>query len=769
MKLVIVESPGKINKLQNYLGKEYKVASSIGHIIDLPSKSLSIDINNKFEPVYKPLPGKTSVIKKLKDLKNKSEEVIIASDKDREGEMIGWSLIKELKLNNPKRIVFGEITKSEIQKALKNPTKLNQNLVNAQKARRILDRILGYYLSPLLWRNVLPGLSAGRVQSVVLRLIVEREKEIQKFLESDIPIHYKYTGEFLDKKIQYKSVLYKKKSIAKLKTKKDAEDFLKKCTQSEFKVLNIDKTIKKKNPSRPFTTSTLQQDAGSKLGFNVKRTMMAAQHLYEAGYITYMRTDSVHLSNEIIKNIGKYIRNNFGNEFHKETYYKTKGNNTQEAHEAIRPTKIETKNVIVKGKIKNDEKRLYSLIWKRTIASQMESAVYDVTSISIEISKCKEYIFKTVFDNLKFPGFLIVYNFESNSENEEKNIKLPAIGTILNPIYIKGITEFKSPPTRYNEPGLVKELDPETGLNIGRPATYSQIVSKIQDKKYVEFKDIEGKDFEGENLIWNGKKITKEKITITLGKEKNKLFPTSLGNLVTEYLISKFPNIMDYKFTSDMENSLDNIANGDKEWRNVLQKFYDKFVPIVEKVKKEKNIMDNKTKILGKIDGEDVIAKIGKYGPYIQLSENTVRKSPIKPPLTFESIKLEDAKELLKYPKIIGKIGINQVLLKKGKYGLYISVGKNKISIDDENITLEEIKDKLKNKKDNSLKKFKEKTKIYKILKGPYGKFINVTDSKNMKLNYNVHISDNINIENLTLDDIKKIIDKYFENKKNKK
>jgi len=775
MKLVVVESPGKIKKIQSALGSDYKLASSIGHIIDLPAKSLSVDVDNNFEPTYKTIPGKSTVIKDLQNLAKKCSEVIIASDKDREGEMIGWSIAKVLKLKDPKRIEFTNLSKEALIKAIQNPGKIDLKMVDAQKARRVLDRIVGYYLSPLLWQNVQPGLSAGRVQSVAVRVIVEREKEIRDFLENKVPNFYRIRGEFTDKsKSEYASPLYKKgeKSIAKIDSK-TAHKMMNDMTESKFKVTSIDKTKSTKNPGKPFTTSTLTQEAGRKLGFTVKRTMQAAQNLYDASLITYMRTDETVLSNEIINKSKEYIIKKFGNNYHHQRQY-SKGKNTQGAHEAIRPTDINKETVNISGKVKFDEQKLYSLIWKRTVSSQMAPAIFDVTTLVVEGSRIKDYDFRTTFNAITFPGFMAVYNVQNIEGVEEtediKTGKLPAVGSALNPKEIVANTEFDTPPPRYDEPSFVAKLDPEKGLNIGRPATYVQLVSRIQEKNYVEKRDNEGKKFKGDKLTWKGKgKIEKEETETILGGDKNRLTPTPLGELVTEYLVKKFPTIMDYQFTSGMEESLDKVAEGTEKWQDVIKNFYDKFVPIIEKVKKEKSMKETKVRLLGQIDGEDVYVRFGKYGSYVQQGDSKIKKAPVKPPLNFDSVKLSDAKKLLEYPIILGKIGAKQVLLKSGKHGLYVNIGKQNISIDKKNITIEEVKKLLEEtNKDNSLANFKEDTKVYKVLKGPYGLFVNVTDTKNKKIKYNASIPEGTDTNKLTLEDIKKFIEDYFEKKRNR-
>lgn len=773
MILVVVESPGKIKKLQDYLGKNYKVTSSVGHIIDLPAKTLSVDINNNFEPTYKPLPGKSSVIKDLQTLAQKCTEVIIASDKDREGEMIGWSIAHVLKLKNPKRIVFGEITKEGITNAINNPSKLNQNMIDSQKARRVLDRIVGYYLSPLLWKSVMPGLSAGRVQSVSVRVIVDRENEIREFLKGNIPKHYKFTCEFTNSKNKYNSVMYKKteKNVAKVEKETDAKRLMDNFTKSDFSVSDIINTTSTRNPGKPFTTSTLTQEAGKKLGFTVKRTMMAAQNLYEAGHITYMRTDSIVLSKEVINATEKYVLAKHGKEYHKKRVFSPPSKNSQEAHEAVRPTNVNNENIPAAKKIKADELKLYSLIWKRTVATQMSPAVFNVNTMCISASNEKTYEFRTTFNSLKFPGFLAVYNvtdLNENTEDEMKTGKLPKNGSKMSPENLLANTEFKNPPPRFDEPSFVKKLDPETGLNIGRPATYVQLVSRIQEKNYVEMRDNQGTSFKANRYLWKGKgKVIKEDFETILGADKNKLSPTPLGELVTEFLVKRFPEVMDYKFTSEMEEFLDKVSNGNMKWYTSIKTFYDKFVPLVEKVKGEKSLKETKQRVLGKINGDEVTVNFGKYGAYIQQGDSKVKRAPVKPPLNFDSVTLKDAIELLKYPIDLGKIGAKEVLLKKGKYGFYVTIGKKSIPVDNDKITLEEIQQKLKEeKKEEKGTVFTEDTKIYKVLNGPYGPFINVTDTKNKKIKYNASIPSDTDIASLDLEKIKQLINDYYENKK---
>lgn len=774
MILIVVESPGKIKKLESILGKDYKVISSVGHIIDLPPKKLGVDIEKNFEPEYRPLVGKTQVIKELISKANKADEVILGADLDREGEMIAWSVKKVLKLSEPKRIVFDKITKASILHSIQNWKKINGNLVEAQKTRRILDRILGFYLSPLLWKHVQPGLSAGRVQSVVTKIIVEREKEIETFLNGNNESYFKFNCQFKKGENKYESILYENNNIAKLETEKEARKILNEHKTSSFKVKDIVKKTSQKNPSEPFTTSTLQQEAGRKLGYNVKKTMMCAQNLYEAGYITYMRTDSINLSKEIMDSVEQFVKTNYGNNYHRRKEYKSKGKNTQEAHEAVRVSNVSVTKVPIKGKIKHEEQKLYSLIWKRTVASQMTPAIFDLTDMIIESDKIKKYHYKTTFSSVKFKGFLAVYNIQNqNEEDDTENIvnsSLPKKNDKMNMLLTTCKKEYKSPPSRYTETMLVKKMDPKD-LNIGRPATYSATISKIQERGYVEMRDNPGKKVDGLILTLDNKNIVKEeKIEILLGEDKNRLTPTYLGKTVTEFLEERFPKIMDYNYTSEMEDKLDDIAMGKEKRVPVLSRFYKEFYPIYQKIKDQKSIKKSNERILGKYEGEDVILAYGKYGAYVRLSETKFKKSPVKAPLTYENITLKEAIELLKYPKLLGVKGGKQILLKKGQYGLYVSVGKNNIPVDDDNISLDEIEQKLKEQEERKkgLLQIKDETKVYTVKEGPYGKYIQLTDTKNKKIKINAKLPEDVKIEQLDLDVLKGFVSEHFEKKRNR-
>ncbi|MBA42691.1 MAG: DNA topoisomerase I [Magnetococcales bacterium] len=790
--LVIVESPGKIKKIQSYLGSNYIVLASVGHIMDLPPKTLGIDIENDFKPRYEVLSGKRDIVKKLKQAYKTADDVLIATDRDREGEMIGWNIAEVLGLKDPKRIVFDSITKTELLNAIKNPRKIDHNMVNAQKARRVLDRIVGYKLSPVLWRHVQKGLSAGRVQSVVVRLIVEKENEINNFFSMDIPSSFKFHGLFRESNEKFfKSELYilKKKDKdnrfvggkSSIEGEREARKFLLTCMNSEFKIHDVFDKQSIRNSPAPFTTSTLQQEASRKLGFSVKTTMQTAQNLYNAGHITYMRTDATNLSKEAMGSIKKFINEKYGNKFYKETYYKPKSKNVQEAHEACRPSNVFVEFVKEEGAISNKEVRLYNLIWRRTIASQMAPAEFKITNIQISISKNSKYYFATVLENLVFEGYLKVYNMKAENEDEieneeNKGIKVPKKGTNLEVDKIVGKEEFKKPPSRFSEASLVDKLDPKN-LNIGRPSTYATIISTIQDRNYAKFKDIEGVEKDSKQLCWNNKsKIDETSEKVIIGQEKNKLVPTSLGEVVNNFLTKNFPKIMDYKFTSNMEDSLDDIADNKKDWVNVMKNFYKEFSSQLDIVSKEPLLIEDKfTKILGKNEkGIEIIATMGKYGPMIKECETKTKCNiaPIKKPLTIDTITLEQAMKLLEYPKILGYIDKKTVSLKKGEYGFYVTIGKGKtqtkISIENENISLEDIKKILEERAKKSLGEFKKDTKTYLVLEGPYGAYIKMNDSKTKK-KYNIKLPEKEDPKTLTLDKVLEIVDLYFKKPRYKK
>jgi len=765
--IVIVESPNKIKKIQSYLGSKYHVMASVGHIIDLDTRN-GIDVKNKFAPTYVVSADKTTVVKNLKKAVKNASDVLLATDQDREGEMIAWSLEYALKLKNPKRIVFNSITKSEILKAIENTTEINYDLVNAQKARRIMDMLIGFEASNIL-RKKIHADSAGRVQSVVVRLIIDKENEIKDFFEKGADTYFKITGIFDTDKQSLKTNMYEIKSKNKKNAKKDdnsdntddddKEDndndkkksdnggkkgnvgkitseaetrkIMKMLMQSSFKISDINETESLRHPSAPFTTSTLQQEASRKLGFSVKKTMTIAQSLYAAGYITYMRTDSVSLSDDAIENIKEYIMEKHGKDYYHKMQYKSKAKNTQEAHEAIRPTDANT--ITIEDDASPDENKLYLLIWKRAIASQMTAAKFKITSIQIDISKSDKYYFQTDIETLLFPGFLIVYNYAKNEDDEEKdpdddknvNIKIPKKGTELDVSSIVATQDYQKPPTRYNEASLINKLDPKN-LNIGRPSTYANIIDKIQFRKYVLKDNVEGIEKDVLTLTWNGKqdKLKESNKKKVLGKEKNKLVPTDMGATVTKFLIENFPNIMDYKFTAGIENKLDDVAKGKLIWHKVLDDFYTPFHSLVEKIlydfKESGGYVDVNAKILGKHPDTDVdiMVSTGRHGPYVKMGN--ISASIVKP-LKLQDITLEDALKLLEYPKTLGNHKKKSVMLHKGKNGLYVKMDDTSCSVDNEDISLEDaiklIEDKLKDTKFT----YSDEKKTYKVIIGKYG------------------------------------------------
>nr|QBK89173.1 MAG: DNA topoisomerase I [Mimivirus LCMiAC02] len=786
--LVIVESPGKVKKIQKILGNKYKVTASVGHILDFSKGKLSesVDIENNFEPIYKPIPRQRKVIQQLRKLSKNAKQVLLAGDQDREGQFINWSIAKLLKLKEAQQIVYNAITKSALLAAVKNPVDIDYKMVDAQKTRRILDRIVGWELSPLLWKHIMAKLSAGRVQSVVVRLIIDKEKEIRDFMSNNLNSYFKFTGAFISKKKPFVANLYQLKSIkngiykgglARIESEVKARKFLKKCIKSKFKVENVYDKKTYRSPSAPFTTSTIQQSAHRTFGYSVKRTMMAAQKLYEAGHITYMRTDSVNLSKEALADIKDYVIKTFGRKYYKQQIYTSKGKHIQEAHEAIRPTHI---NITTAGKTE-DEIRLYSLIWKRSVASQMERAIFKITSIQISISKESNYYFMTSIENLMFSGFLKVYNIidqetDSNEKNINKDIIIPESGTTLIVDDITGIQSYTKPPYRYTESSLVNKMDPKN-LNIGRPSTYASIIDKIQDRGYVKKDDIAGVERDSLKLYWDGesKKIKEELNKITVGNENNKFISTDIGRIVTDFLIKGFPTIMDYKFTAEMEEKLDDIANGKLVWNDVLDKFYKKFHPNVIKIKKQPKMISEKyTKTLGTDPktGAKIIATIGKYGPIVKmcLTKTKCNIGPIKEPYTLDTITLEEALKILEYPKELGKYKKKKVVLKTGKYGFYVTYDNRNYPIKKtNNIVIKDAIEVIKEKVKKSIKEFKSDKKLYQILDGPYGIYIRVSPIKGKGKAINVKLPKDTKIDDLTIKKLEEIVDNYYKYKKKSK
>ena len=572
--LVIVESPAKAKTIEKFLGKDFQVESSYGHIADLPSKELGIDVDGDFTPKYIISDDKKPVVKKLKTLAKKADTVWLASDEDREGEAIAWHLKEQLDLKdeNTKRIVFHEITKKAILKAVENPRDIDYNMVNAQQARRVLDRLVGYELSPVLWRKVKGGLSAGRVQSVAVRLIVERERSIQEFKAES---HYKVVAEFATEEGKtFKATIPKNFS-----SKKAAEAFLNSCSDADFTIADLTKKPAKKSPAAPFTTSTLQQEASRKLGFPVGKTMQVAQRLYEAGLITYMRTDSVNLSVDARNEAEEEIIASYGKAYSKQRTFKSKAKGAQEAHEAIRPTNMKMHSISTEY----DQNRLYDLIWKRTLASQMSDAQLERTNVKIENSE-NDKVFTANGEMIKFDGFLKVYLEGKDDDEEEQAGMLPNLkvndGLTYN--FINGTQRFTSPPYRFTEASLVKQLEE---LGIGRPSTYAPTISTVQRRGYIEKGQNEGEERNYEQIILSNGDVKTQTLTEKTGSNKNKLVPTDIGNIVNDFLVANFSNILDFGFTAKVENSFDDISEGDENWTEMIKGFYQKFHDNVEYVK----------------------------------------------------------------------------------------------------------------------------------------------------------------------------------------
>ncbi|WP_166384449.1 MULTISPECIES: type I DNA topoisomerase [unclassified Polaribacter] len=673
--LVIVESPAKAKTIEKFLGKDFQVESSYGHIADLPSKELGIDVEGDFSPKYIISDDKKPVVKKLKALAKKADIVWLASDEDREGEAIAWHLKEQLGLKdeNTKRIVFHEITKNAILKAVDNPRDIDYNMVNAQQARRVLDRLVGYELSPVLWRKVKGGLSAGRVQSVAVRLIVEKERSIHEF---NAETHYKVVAEFSN--VEGKTF---KATIPKnFDTKKTAENFLKSCANADFSIAELTKKPAKKSPAAPFTTSTLQQEASRKLGFPVAKTMQVAQRLYEAGLITYMRTDSLNLSVDARNAAEEEITNYYGAEYSKQRVFKTKSKGAQEAHEAIRPTNMKMHAIDTEY----DQTRLYDLIWKRTLASQMSDAQLERTNFKIENSENSK-IFTANGEMIKFDGFLKVYLEGKDDDEEEQAGMLPnlKVGEALEYSFINATQRFTSPPYRFTEASLVKQLEE---LGIGRPSTYAPTISTVQRRGYVEKGEDEGVERNYEQMILVDGAVKSEALTEKTGSNKNKLIPTDIGNIVNDFLVANFSNVLDFGFTAKVESSFDDISEGNEDWIEMIKGFYSKFHVTVEDVK-ENAERESGERILGKHPetGKTVLVRLGKFGPIAQIGapedEEKVFAS-LNKDQNLGTITMEEALELFLLPKTLGGYEDEEVIVSNGRFGPYIRFGTMFVSLD---------------------------------------------------------------------------------------
>lgn len=685
--LVIVESPAKAKTIEKFLGSDYQVESSYGHIADLPSKEMGVDITNGFKPKYEVSPDKKALVKKLKDLSKQAETIWLASDEDREGEAISWHLAEELKLDpkKTKRIVFHEITKTAIQKAIENPRTIDYNLVDAQQARRILDRLVGYELSPVLWKKIKAGLSAGRVQSVSVRLIVEKEREIQAFKTES---SYAVVAEFSNNAQK----TFKAKIAQNFSSKEEAKTFLEKNFNATYKVAEIETKPAKKSPAPPFTTSTLQQEAARKLYYTVGQTMLLAQRLYEAGYITYMRTDSVNLSQEAMNAAKNEIESSYGSQYSKPRNYNTKAKGAQEAHEAIRPTDMSKHSL----DIDREQARLYDLIWKRTLASQMSDAELERTNLKISADK-HNLLFSASGEVIKFEGFLKVY-LEGNDEDEDEQEGMLPLLKINEPLSCHSITatqRFSRPPSRYTEASLVKKLE---DLGIGRPSTYAPTISTIINRNYVEKGSFEGTERNYIQLISKNSTIQEKELTETFGSDKGKLIPTDIGIIVNDFLVKNFTTILDYNFTAKVEQDFDEIAEGKKEWASMMQDFYTHFHPTVSKVATTAE-RETGERVLGNdpASGKQVLVRLGKFGPMVQIGasdDDEKQFASLKTEQNLSTITLEEALDLFKLPKVIGTFQGEIIEANNGRFGPYIKFGKQFISLpkgkDPLDVTLED-------------------------------------------------------------------------------
>ncbi len=727
--LVIVESPAKAKTIESYLGKDFIVKSSFGHVRDLTKKGLAIEIENHFNPLYEVSADKKQIVAELKKLAKAAEVVWLATDEDREGEAISWHLFETLDLakKDTHRITFNEITKTAVLKAIENPRKINKELVDAQQARRVLDRIVGFELSPVLWKKVRPSLSAGRVQSVAVRLIVDREREIQAF---NVNPFFRVNGTFGANNGALKAELNRH-----LNGEKEAQEFLELCKNTSFVIDDVQQKPSTKSPAAPFTTSTLQQEASLKLGFSVTKTMSVAQRLYESGHITYMRTDSVNLSETAVNGAKAAIEEFYGNDYSKPTKYTTKSSGAQEAHEAIRPTDFGKASI----DSERDEKRLYELIWKRSIASQMAHAKLERTTVKIGGLPTSDF-FTAKGEVIVFDGFLKVYMESSLDEetDEETEGLLPKV-TVNEPVDLSictAVERFTRPPSRYVEASLVKKLEE---LGIGRPSTYAPTISTIQKRTYVEKQEREGEIRNYCLLTLTKGEISKEEKSETTGKDRNKLFPTDIGIVVTDYLKEHFEQIMDYQFTAKVEAEFDEIAQGRLEWTNMMENFYKPFHTVVE------NTLEHSERATGERElgvhpetGRKIIVRIGKFGPMVQVGDEKVDGekalfASLQPNQSIGNISLEDALKLFQLPRVVGQYEGQDMKVNNGRFGPYVQVGKIFASIpkgeDPMSITyersLEIYLEKLQVEANRLIKSFDERPDI-QLLNGRYGPYMKI-------------------------------------------
>jgi len=737
--LVIVESPAKAKTIEKFLGTDYKVLSSYGHIRDLKEKGLGVDVKNNFKPDYVVSPDKAEIVKTLKKATNEAQMVWLASDEDREGEAIAWHLAVVLGLNekDSKRIVFHEITKNAILHAIENPRNIDLNLVNSQQARRVLDRIVGFELSPILWKKIMPSLSAGRVQSVAVRLIVEREREINQF---NSEAYFKITAVFIlpDGKTLLKAELNKR-----FATEKEAKAFLEKLINARFTIEDINTRPGKKSPAPPFTTSTLQQEAARKIGFSVAQTMSVAQKLYEAGLITYMRTDSLNLSTLALNAAKQEIEDEFGDKYVKIRQYQTKTKGAQEAHEAIRPTYLSNRTI----KATAQEQKLYELIRKRTIASQMADAELERTTVTIGISTCVNEKFSVQGEVIRFDGFLRVYLEDNDEETSDETVE-----TILPPMHVNDSLNLSEAlanekltqrPPRYTEAGLVRKLEE---LGIGRPSTYAPTISTIQQRGYVVKGNKEGETRSFLTLSLKNSVITTDSKKEIIGADRNKLMPTDSGMIVNDFLIVNFPDVLDYNFTANVEKELDKVADGEMGWTDTLHKFYDLFHPIVLKVSAAKTELKVGERALGTdpVSGKPVSVKIGRFGPFVQIGsaedEEKPRFASLMPTQSLETIRLDEALRLFDLPRNVGLFDNKPVIAAIGRFGPYLKFDNTFTTIPKNYnpyfITIEEagklIQEKQKKNADKQIKSFPQDVNLH-LLNGRFGPYISYN-----KTNYKI-------------------------------
>ena len=763
--LVIVESPAKAKTIEGFLGKGFTVKSSFGHIRDLPSKNLSVDIENGFEPEYVIPTDKKKVVTELKKLAKEAELIWLASDEDREGEAISWHLFEALNLKEDKvkRIVFHEITKSAIEKAIANPRKVNKDLVDAQQARRVLDRLVGYQLSPILWKKIKPSLSAGRVQSVAVRLLVEREREIQQFNSTSA---YRVVAIFKANNSSFKAELPQR-----FNSPEEAHAFLSSCQEANFSVESLETKPSSKSPAAPFTTSTLQQEASRKLGYSVLQTMTIAQKLYESGKITYMRTDSVNLSDLAMNAAKSKITSTYGAEYANPTQYKTKSKSAQEAHEAIRPTDMNVSSVDGDNGLQN----LYELIWKRTIASQMSKAELEKTTVKIDISTLDQK-FVAKGEVIKFDGFLKVYIEGNDDEKEEEQEgMLPKMnkGDALNLSIMTATEKFSHHPPRFTEASLVRKLE---DLGIGRPSTYAPTISTVQKRGYVVKEDREGNERTYQLLTLKEGNISQEALQEITGREKNKLFPTDIGMVVNDFLVDHFQEILDYKFTADVEKEFDSIADGEKKWNKMIEEFFSPFNKTVQATLENAERASGE-RILGEDpeSGKPILVRIGRFGPMAQIGSSEDEEKPKFASLlknqSLETITLEEALELFKLPRKLGEYKGYEMSAAIGRFGPYVRHNGLFASIrkqdgdDPFTITkdraIELIEAKIKADKEKFIKSFEEDETV-QVLNGRWGPYIKI-GKKNFK------IPKDKDPKELTLEDCIKISKETGGSKKGKK